>query len=434
MATDAQQAAHDALTGLPNRACFLDAVTAAVAARAAPIGVCNVDLDLFRNVNTAWGFTAGDKLLAQAAARIRDCVPEPDRMVARVSGDEFAVLVPSCGGTTEMAAVARDILDALARTFQISGRDLHITASAGVAVDHGHGTGNDLARAAYLAMRWAKAAGHNTFRVFDSARDGHEHARAELLADLPGALAGNQFVLDYQPIVALADTSIVAIEALVRWRHPERGMLAPAEFIELAEDNGHIAELGTTVLARACADIRDWRHDGCTPTVSVNVSAAEVADPAWPQRVFDLLAESRVEPSQLQFELTERTVLNTAGRPTEALQGLAATGVRIAIDDFGTGYSNLAYLGQLPLHEVKLAGPFVQRIRTQDTAEQSDLLVLQTVIDLIHALNSTTTAECVETPYQAAQLRSLGCDSAQGWHFHRPVPADEIPALLASAS
>lgn len=425
---------HDELTGLPNRSRFFEAVTIALGATDAPVGVCYLDLDLFGTINGTWGFDAGDEILAQTAMRIEDCVPEPDRMVARMGSDEFAVLVPRCGGATEMAALARSLLDTLARTFDIGGRCLRITASAGVTVTSGQRTGSDLVRAAELATRWAKAAGHNTFHVFDAVRDRRDHARSELLADLPEALAENQFFLDYQPIVALADTSIVAIEALVRWRHPAYGILAPARFIDLAEDHGHIAELGATVLASACRDIQNWHQLGSTPTVNVNISATEAADPNWLERVHDTVAASRIEPGWLQLELTERTAVDAAGRPMESLQSLAALGIRIAIDDFGTGYSSLAYLGQLPLHAVKLAGQFVRRIRTPDATEQSDLLVLQAIIDLIHALDSTATAECVETRHQADQLRAMGCDSAQGWHFHRPVSPDAITSLLAAAS
>ncbi|WP_433574722.1 putative bifunctional diguanylate cyclase/phosphodiesterase [Nocardia brasiliensis] len=425
---------RDELTGLPNRSEFFDAVATTLATTEA-IGLCCLDLDLFETIDDTGGFSTGDELLVQAAGRIRECVPNPDHLVARVSGDEFAILVPRCADAAAMAAMARSVLDALARTFQIGGRSVRITASAGVAIATGESrSGGELIRSAELAMRWAKAAGNNTFRVFDTAREHSEHTRAQLLAALPRALAEDQFFLDYQPIVALADTSIVAIEALVRWRHPEYGVLAPAQFIGLAEDNGHIADLGAAVLASACRDIRGWHRQGRAPTVNVNVSAAEVADPNWLERVCATITETGIEPNWLQLELTERTAMHTAGPTVEALQSLAALGIRIAIDDFGTGYSGLAYLGRIPLHAVKLAGQFVQRIRTPDTTQQSDLLVLQAIIDLTHALNSTATAECVETRHQAEQLRSMGCDFAQGWHFHRPVSPSTITSLLATTS
>ncbi|WP_141692157.1 putative bifunctional diguanylate cyclase/phosphodiesterase [Nocardia brasiliensis] len=423
----------DALTGLPNRSRFFEDVAVVLSANDAQIGVCYVDLDLFGTVNATWGFRAGDEILAQTAARIRDCVPEPDRVVARMGSDEFAVLVPRCGDAAEMVALARTVLDTVARTFEIGGRCLRITASAGVTVTGTQRSGSDLVRAAELAARWAKAVGPNTFRVFDTGRERNERARAELLADLPQALAENQFFLDYQPIIGLADKSIVAIEALVRWRHPAYGTLAPARFIDLAEDNGHITELGTTVLTRVCQDIQNWHRLGNTPTVNVNISAAEVADPNWLERVCNTIAEARIEPSLLQLELTERTAIDATGRPTKTLQNLAARGVRIAIDDFGTGYSSLALLGKLPLHAVKLAGQFVRRIRTPDTTSRSDLLVLQAIIDLTHALDSTATAECVETRHQAEQLRAMGCDSAQGWYFHRPVSPSAITSLLVAS-
>lgn len=253
---------------------------------------------------------------------------------------------------------------------------------------------------------------------------------------MPAALTRDELFLDYQPIVDLADAQMVAVEALVRWRHPVLGVLTPAQFVDLAEDNGHIGALGALVLERACRDSRDWhdRYPGSTPTVSVNVSAAEVSDPTWLDRVQHVLSDTGIPPDSLQLELTERAFMQTSGRPLQALRTLAALGVHIAIDDFGTGYSNLAYLSQLPLDVVKLAGPFVHRIRTPDAASPSDVLVLESIIELSHALGFTVTAECVETSYQASRLHDLGCDTAQGWLFHRPMPVDEVTDLLADRS
>jgi diguanylate cyclase len=219
----------------------------------------------------------------------------------------------------------------------------------------------------------------------------------------------------------------------VRWRHPELGILSPAQFVDLAEDNGHIGALGALVLERACRDSRDWqdRYPDHMPIVSVNVSAAEVADPTWLDRVQQVIVETGIPPDRLQLELTERAFMHTTGRPLQALRTLAESGVHIAIDDFGTGYSNLAYLGQLPLDVVKLAGPFIRCIRAPDTPSATDLLVLESIIELTHALGFTVTAECVETPHQANRLRDLGCDTAQGWLFHRPMPAHQVTDLLA---
>ncbi|MEV0294728.1 EAL domain-containing protein [Nocardia sp. NPDC050710] len=430
------RAHHDELTGLPNRSRFIDALTVAFADPTARVGLCYLDLDHFKSVNDTFGHAAGDELLIQAAVRLRACTARPSDLVARMGGDEFVILVPHAIGPGAVAELARTVLDALARPFDVQGHHLTVSASIGVIEDRtAHATADEFLQAADTTMYWAKAAGRDRFAVFDADRGRHEHTRAELSAAMPASFTRGEFFLDYQPIVALPDRRLVAVEALVRWRHPDLGILPPARFVDLAEDNGHIDALGALVLELACRDSRRWhdRFPGRTPTVSVNVSASEVADPGWLDRVQRIIADTGVPPEHLQLELTERTFMQTTGRPLDALRTLADTGVRIAIDDFGTGYSNLAYLGQLPLHVVKLAGPFIQRIRTPDTPSRTDLVVLETIIDLTHALGLTVTAECVETPYQAECLHDLGCDSAQGWHFHRPMPAHQITELLAAS-
>ncbi|MGV9680552.1 putative bifunctional diguanylate cyclase/phosphodiesterase [Nocardia sp. NPDC003482] len=398
------------------------------------IGLCYIDLDHFKTVNDTFGHALGDELLVRAANRLRDCVREPDRLVARMGGDEFVILVPATTGTAELAALARTVLAAFAEPFEIRGHRLTVTASIGVMTEQpGYDTTDTLLQAADTTMYWAKTGGRGRFAVFDPDRRRREHTRAELTAALPAAVTRGEFFLDYQPIVSLADELPVAVEALVRWRHPELGVLTPTRFIDLAEDAGHIAALGTMVLEQACRDGRGWydKFGDRTPVVSVNVSAAEVADPAWLGRVQTIMCDTGIAPEQLQLELTESAFMHTSGRPLQALRDLADAGVRIAIDDFGTGYSNLAYLGQLPLHVVKLAGQFIHRIRASSSADRGDLLVLETIVDLSHALGLTVTAECVETPHQADRLLGLGCDTAQGWHFHHPMAADRLTDLLA---
>ncbi|WP_433755499.1 putative bifunctional diguanylate cyclase/phosphodiesterase [Nocardia sp. CA-135398] len=425
------RAHHDQLTGLPNRTKFIEALAAAFADPSADFGLCYLDLDHFKLVNDTFGHAFGDQLLIQVGARLRACA-QPGRLVARMGGDEFVILVPRSGET--VAAVAKHMLDAFTRPFDIDGHHLTVTASIGVMEGRTeHTTADELLQAVDTTMYWAKAAGRARYAVFDADRGRREHTRAELSAAMPAALLHDELFLDYQPIVALADQRMIAVEALVRWRHPELGVLAPAQFVDLAEDNGHIGALGAQVLERACRDSRDWhdRFPGRTPIVSVNVSAAEVADPTWLDRVQDVIAETGIAPDRLQLELTERAFMHTTGRPLQALRTLSEAGVRIAIDDFGTGYSNLAYLGQLPLDVVKLAGPFIRCIRTPESPGATDLLVLESIIELTHALGFTLTAECVETQYQADRLESLGCDSAQGWLFHRPMPVAEITELLS---
>jgi diguanylate cyclase (GGDEF)-like protein len=432
----ASRTQHDPLTGLAGRSRFFDALGAAFAEPPAHIGLCYVDLDHFKSVNDSFGHAAGDTLLIQAAGRLQACVSRPDQLVARIGGDEFVVLVPQLRDAGEPAALARTVVDAFATPFDVHGRRLTVTASVGVITEHtDRTTADELLQAADSTMYWAKTAGRGRYAVFDPDRRRREHFRAELSAAMPAALARGEFFLDYQPIVDLADGRPAAVEALVRWRHPELGVLNPARFVELAEDGGHIAALGAVVLEQACRDARRWhdRFGAGTPVVSVNVSAVEVTDPVWLERVQHTIADTGIDPGRLQLELTERAFMHATGRPLQALHVLAEAGVRIAIDDFGTGYSNLAYLGRLPLHVVKLAGPFVHRIRTAGDAGRSDLLVLETIIDLGHALGLTVTAECVETRHQAELLLDLGCDTAQGWHFHHPMPMEKVTELLAGS-
>lgn len=430
------RAHHDPLTGVANRSRFFDALTTAFADAEASIGLCYIDLDQLKAVNDTLGHAVGDVLLAAAAERVGRCANDPEQLVARMGGDEFVVLVPSVTDITQLTDIADAVLDRLATPFEVYGHTLTVTASVGVVVERAHQTTPDeLLQCADTAMYWAKSDGGDRYSVFDPVRRRREHTRLDLTAAMPTALQRGEFFLDYQPIVGLIGQEPTAVEALVRWQHPEMGVLAPSRFVELAEESGHIAALGMMVLERACRDTQGWQEQfgQRTPVMSVNVSATEVADPAWLGRVQRTIAETGIAPSQLQLELTERVFMHATGRPLQSLRTLAETGVRVAIDDFGTGYSNLAYLGRLPIHVVKLAGPFIHRIRTASTTSHSDLLVLEAIIDLSHQLGLRVTAECVETSYQADQLLSLGCDTAQGWHFHRPMPAQALTKILASA-
>ncbi|WP_228000990.1 putative bifunctional diguanylate cyclase/phosphodiesterase [Nocardia australiensis] len=431
------RAHHDQLTGLPNRSRFIDALTDAFADAGSTFGLCYVDLDNFKMVNDTFGHAVGDELLIQVARRLRDCAGRPDQLVARMGGDEYVVLVPQFDGSDTAAELAQTMLDTVATPFDIDGHNLTVTASIGVLQGRcEHATADELLQAADTTMYWAKAAGRGRYAVFDADRGRQAHARSELSAAMPTALGRGELFLDYQPIVGLADERTMAVEALVRWRHPDLGVLPPSQFVELAEDNGHIGALGALVLERACADGRDWydRFREDAPIVSVNVAATEVADPTWLDRVQEVLTETGLPPDRLQLELTERAFMHTTGRPLQALRTLAESGVNIAIDDFGTGYSNLAYLGQLPLDVVKLAGPFIRCLRTPQSPSTADLLILETIIELTHALGCVITAECVETQHQANRLRDLGCDTAQGWLFHRPMPVHQVTELLVDRS
>lgn len=425
------RANHDELTGLPNRSCFLDALATAFADPEAACGLCYLDLDHFKTVNDTFGHAVGDRVLIQAATRLADCTTG-DQLVARMGGDEFVILVPHTCGDDQLAKLADTVLDAFAEPFDIDGTRLSISASIGVMERRPeHTSADQLLNAADTSMYWAKTGGRGRYAVFDPARGELEHTRAELCAALPQALTRGEFFLDYQPILDLATERTVAVEALVRWRHPEYGVLSPACFVELAEDNGHIGALTEFVLERAC---RDHPSGGSvsSPLVSVNISAADMAEHGWLDRVRTIIACTGIEPANLQLELTESAFMDTVRRPVRALHELADSGVRLAIDDFGTGYSNLAYLSRLPLHTIKLAGPFIDHISTPRSAGAADLLILRKIIELAHGLGLTVTAECVETRDQADRLRDLGCDTAQGWYFHRPMSIERLTTLLAA--
>ncbi len=426
------RANHDQLTGLPNRSRFFDELAIAFAEGAASVGLCYIDLDNFKSVNDTLGHSVGDALLVQVATRLRRCAVTSDRVVARMGGDEFTILVPKIDGPQEVTEIARSVAGALAAPFDVHGHKLSITASVGViaqCVDDS--TPAELLRGADTAMYWAKADGGG-FAVFDPSRGSKEHTRIKLAAAITDAIDNGEFFLEYQPIVALSDDRVVAVEALLRWQHPELGVLPPRRFLDLAEEKGVIADLGRFVLHRACTDVAGWRREfgSRAPRVSVNVAAMEVDDPGWVAHVRRIVAASGVPTDLLQFELTERALMSTTGAPLRALQELSGDGIAVAIDDFGTGYSNLAYLGKLPLDVVKLAGPFVTSVEAAETTGPRDLVVLEAIVQLAHDLGLSVTAECVETEHQVVRLRALGVDSAQGWYFARPMPAQAITQLL----
>jgi EAL domain-containing protein (putative c-di-GMP-specific phosphodiesterase class I) len=293
-------------------------------------------------------------------------------------------------------------------------------------------------QAADTTLYWAKADGKNRWTLFDPERNAHRMTRQALASGLRPAIDRGEFVLDYQPLVSMADGRLSGVEALVRWRHPQFGTLTPNRFVSLAEEDGSIVPLGRWVLATACRQARRWQldHPGEPPIfVSVNVAVRQVWDSDLVGDVAEILAETGLTPHLLQLELTESAVMGSAGRPIQALQALSDMGVRIAIDDFGTGYSNLAYLSRLPVTVLKLDGSFVRGFQYDDTAgpaSPADEVIVEAMIQLAHRLGLTVTAECVETPAQADRLRRIGCDTGQGWLYSRPVPPGDISGLLDS--
>ncbi|MEU8297205.1 bifunctional diguanylate cyclase/phosphodiesterase [Micromonospora sp. NPDC048909] len=430
------QATHDPLTDLPNRTLFTERLTAALnepGRGAERIGLCFLDLDRFKVVNDSLGHHIGDRLLTRVAERLRRALD--GHLVARLGGDEFVVLVERTGGTDDVVAVAEAALAAVSEPAVVDGHELSVTASIGI-VEHqiAGSTPGDLMRAADSTLHWAKAAGGARWAVYDADRNRRELARYALSAAIPAALERGEFYLDYQPLTSLRDGTLLGVEALVRWRHPELGVLHPDSFIGLAEETGLIVPLGAWVLAEACREAERWSaRGGLAPFVSVNLAVRQVHRPGLVQEVRGLLQRTGLPPERLQLEITESTMMSTTGEPVRALRVLADLGVRIAIDDFGTGYSNLAYLRDLPVTELKVAGEFVAGLRVPavEPANRTDERILASLVSLAHALDLTVTAEGVETVGQAERLRAIGCDAGQGWHFGRPAPAERILERIA---
>ncbi|WP_420709885.1 putative bifunctional diguanylate cyclase/phosphodiesterase [Streptomyces sp. NRRL S-340] len=448
---------HDPVTRLPNRTLFFERLSAALEAEAyerggtGRIGLCYLDLDGFKAVNDTLGHRVGDRLLAAVARRLTGCADEAGHgrgstpLVARLGGDEFALLVEDSTGTEQLADLAESALTALQAPFEISGRRLSVSASIGVVERQAAGTSaTALMQAADTTLYWAKADGRARWTLFDPERNAHRMTRQALVSTLRAAVERGEFTLEYQPLVAMEDGRLRGVEALVRWRHPQFGVLTPNRFITLAEEDGSIVPLGRWILATACRQARRWQldHPDEPPIfVSVNVAVRQVWDSDLVEDVAQVLAETGLAPGLLQLELTESAVMGSAGRPLEALRALSDMGVHIAIDDFGTGYSNLAYLSRLPVSVLKLDGSFVRGFQygqpcegaAQETGQApspADEVIVEAMIQLAHRLGLTVTAECVETSDQASRLRRIGCDTGQGWLYSRPVSPDRISELL----
>ncbi|MFF5427290.1 MULTISPECIES: putative bifunctional diguanylate cyclase/phosphodiesterase [unclassified Streptomyces] len=408
--------------------------------RTGRIGLCYLDLDGFKAVNDTLGHRVGDRLLAAVAARLTECADSDGytrsggHLVARLGGDEFAILVEDSTGTEQLADLARSVLRALQRPFDLGGQRLSVSASIGVVERLAHGTtATGLMQAADTTLYWAKADGKARWTLFDPERNAHRMTRQSLSSTLRPAVERGEFTLEYQPLVGLTDGAVRGVEALVRWNHPQFGVLAPNRFIGIAEEDGSIVELGRWVLRTACRQARQWQKDHPRERpifVSVNVAVRQVWDSDLVADVAGILADTGLAPHLLQLELTESAVMGSAGRPLQALQALSDMGVRIAIDDFGTGYSNLAYLSRLPVSVLKLDGSFVRGFQDEEHANPADQLIVEALVQLAHRLGLTVTAECVETSGQATRLRRIGCDTGQGWLYSRAVAPDRIAELI----
>jgi diguanylate cyclase (GGDEF)-like protein/PAS domain S-box-containing protein len=422
------QAFHDSLTGLANRALFANRVSHALERglrRRNLFAVLLIDLDDFKTVNDSLGHAAGDELLVLVARRLESCI-RPEDTCARLGGDEFAILIESIASPEAAVVVSKRILEAIGQPLRVLGSDVVVHGSVGIALGSGEQSASEILRSADLAMYSAKGEGKSRYALYEPAMHEHVLERLSLKADLQRSVIDEEFEVHYQPIVALQSGSIVAVEALVRWRHPERGLVFPDDFVRLAEETGLILPLGRFVLDCACRDIQRWRAQGLRDLgVSVNISAKQLASPALPAEVAAALRRASLEPSALTLEITESMLLDSQAVGSR-LQELKGLGVRIAIDDFGTGYSSLNYLRRFPVDVLKIAKPFVDRIGAD--AEQERLV--DAILRLGRTLGLDTVAEGIEKPGQLERLRRLNCRYGQGYLFAPPLPFDEVDVFL----
>ncbi len=422
---------HDALTGLPNRLLLEDRIAQSIIKSRRsklPSAVIFIDLDRFKNINDTLGHQIGDNLLIQAAQRGIEALRETDTL-SRLGGDEFVVVLPELEQVQDAMHVARKMLKALAQPYLLAGHTLTVTGSAGIALcpDDGQ-TVSDLLRKADTAMYRAKEEGRNTARFYSA--DFNRATLDELLLenDLRGALERGELMMFYQPKVDAGSAALIGAEALMRWQHPEHGMISPTRFIPLAEESGLISSLGEWAMGIVCQQQRAWLDAGLKAVpVAVNVSAYQFAQQDVPQLVSDLLARYDLPPALLTLELTESLLMRNAGRAAKILHELRAMNIDVAIDDFGTGYSSLSYLNQFPLQSLKIDRSFVSQIGEQGTTVK----LASAMIAMAHELDLSVIAEGVETEAQRDYLREHGCDQFQGFLFGKPQPAEEMGRLLA---
>jgi diguanylate cyclase (GGDEF)-like protein/PAS domain S-box-containing protein len=426
------QAFHDSLTGLANRALFLDRLQHAMSRKRGftqPLAVLFVDLDDFKTINDSLGHGEGDAILIATAQRLREVLRSGDT-VARMGGDEFAVLVEDAVDGDTPVDVARRMLAALQAPFGRGAKDLFVRASVGVSVwNTPDETPQDLLRNADIAMYTAKANGKNRVEVYEPEMHAAAMTRLALRGDLERAMERNEFYLLYQPIVCLDNGRPTGVEALIRWRHPDRGVVMPTEFIPVAEETGLIVPLGRWVLEQACRQAARWdRAHLPVLSVNVNVSARQLQEPDFVSQVRSVLRATRVRPERLTLEFTESLLLRDTERTIETLHALKALGVKLAIDDFGTGYSSLSYLRRLPIDELKIDGSFIAGM----ASEPDQLAVVRSILELAETLHLDTVAEGIEGAAQWEALRGLDARMGQGFLFAQPLSADEVMALTTS--
>ena len=421
---------YDVLTGLPNRILLQDRLGEAIKlarVQGTQLAVMFMDLDQFKHINDSLGHAMGDQLLQSVAQRLLACV-RPADTVSRQGGDEFVLLLSSIEHAEDAALTAQKMLMALALLHRIDRHDLHIGASVGISLYPGDGEDAEtLIKNADIAMYHAKESGRNNYKFFEQNMNVRAVQRQAVEASLRRALERREFVLYYQPKINLHSGAIVGVEALIRWQHPERGLLSPAHFIPIAEDCGLILQIDRWVLLEACSQACAWLQAGLPPiTVAVNTSAPEFRADDFLEHIRATLEETRLEPRYLELELTESVLMRDAESTNAVLRALADLGVKLAVDDFGTGYSSLSYLRQFPIDTLKIDQSFVNQM----THNPDDATIVSAVISMSKSLRLCVIAEGVETPEQYAFLQAQHCDEGQGYYFGRPMVAEALATLL----
>ncbi|MGZ5492359.1 MAG: putative bifunctional diguanylate cyclase/phosphodiesterase [Thermoanaerobaculia bacterium] len=421
---------HDALTGLPNRPLFIDRLIVALAQahRARhKLAVFFLDLDRFKDINDSLGHTVGDILLKAVAERVRHCVREGDT-IARFGGDEFTLLIPKIENIEDAAKIAQKIIETLKIPFFVNERELFVTTSIGVSLYPEDGSDPEtLVRNADTAMYRAKEQGRDNYQLYAPAMNARALERLGLENMLRKALSQQELVLHYQPQISAQTGLTVGVEALVRWQHPERGLLSPAHFIQVAEVSGLIVPIGEWILRTACKQLKTWKRKIDDQfIVAVNLSARQFQQPDLVEMIRTAIQDTGIEASSLEIEITESNAMQNAENTMYTLRELKGLGVRISMDDFGTGYSSLNYLKRFPIDTLKLDQLFVKDVATDPT----DAAIVSAVIQMAHSLNLKVVAEGVERQDQLEFLRRHDCDIIQGYLFSKPVPADQLEAFI----
>ena len=423
---------HDVLTGLPNRMLLEDRLGQAIEVarrQGRKLATMYLDLDRFKHINDSLGHAVGDQLLKSVAQRLVSCVRQSDT-VSRQGGDEFVLLLPYIEHAEDAALSAQKMLAAVALPHRIDGHDLHVGVSIGISIYPDDGLdAPSLLKSADTAMYYAKDNGRNRFKFFEPEMNARAVQRQSVEASLRQALERNEFVLHYQPKINLQSGAIVGVEALIRWQHPQWGLLMPGEFVPIAEDCGLILPIGRWVLREACLQAQAWLEAGLPAiNMAVNTSALELRAKDFLDNLRATLASTGLESPSLELELTESVLMRDAESTDHLLQAISDLGVKLAIDDFGTGYSSLSYLRRFPIHALKIDQSFVNQM----SEDPDDAIIVTAVISMAKSLKRRVVAEGVETSEQYAFLRALNCEEGQGNYFGRPMPADALATLLQS--